>query len=106
MARVKIPLSSFSFGEVSSGVTARVDTQIYNAAAERVRNFLILSEGGVKKRPGTKRLYNFASEITYDSSKRMHMYFARRAQKLFAKSWMVTMTMISSFFEFAKICMP
>ena len=56
MARVKIPLSSFSFGEVSSGVTARVDTQIYNAAAERVRNFIILSEGGVKKRPGTKRL--------------------------------------------------
>lgn len=91
MARVRIPLSSFSFGEVSSGVTARVDTQIYNAAAERVRNFIILSEGGVKKRPGTKRLYNFASEITYDASKRMQcriepFIFSDDEQYLFAFS--------------------
>ena len=59
MAKVKVPFNSFQFGELSPSFTSRVDTQLYQAGAQKVRNFLILGEGGVKKRPGTEFIYEF-----------------------------------------------
>ena len=38
MARVRIPLSSFEFGELNGSLTSRVDTNVYTAAAEQIRN--------------------------------------------------------------------
>ena len=70
MARVRIPLSSFEFGELSQSLTSRVDTQVYTSAAEQIRNLYIRAEGALVKRPGTKRLYNFSTP-TYDATKRM-----------------------------------
>ena len=61
MARVRVPLNNFSFGEVSPSLTSRTDTQIYTSAAEQVRNFFIRSEGGLKKRTGTKRWANLGN---------------------------------------------
>lgn len=61
MAKVKIPFNSFQFGELSPSFTSRVDTQLYQAGAQKVRNFLILGEGGVKKRPGTEFIYEFSN---------------------------------------------
>jgi len=72
MARVRIPLSSFEFGELSGSLTSRVDTNVYTAAAEQIRNLYIRAEGAVVKRPGTKRLYNFSAP-TYNSAKRMQL---------------------------------
>jgi hypothetical protein len=61
MAKVKVPFNSFQFGELSPSFTSRVDTQLYQAGAQKVRNFLILGEGGVKKRPGTEFIYEFSN---------------------------------------------
>ena len=61
MARVRVPLNNFQFGEVSPSLTSRTDTKVYTNAAEEVRNFFIRSEGGLKKRTGTKRWANFGS---------------------------------------------
>jgi hypothetical protein len=61
MAKVKIPFNSFQFGELSPSFLSRVDTQLYQAGAQKVRNFLILNEGGVKKRPGTEYIYQFST---------------------------------------------
>lgn len=61
MAKVKIPFNSFQFGELSPSFLSRVDTQLYQAGAAKVRNFLILNEGGVKKRPGTEYIYQFGT---------------------------------------------
>lgn len=61
MAKVKIPFNSFQFGELSPSFLSRVDTQLYQAGAQKVRNFLILNEGGVKKRPGTEYIYQFGT---------------------------------------------
>ena len=61
MARIRVPLNNFQFGEVSPSLTSRTDTKVYTNAAEEVRNFFIRSEGGLKKRTGTKRLHNFGN---------------------------------------------
>ncbi len=70
MARVRVPQNSFQFGEISPSLTSRTDSPVYTNAAERVRNFFIKGEGGVKKRPGTKRWHNFDSSPSFDSSLR------------------------------------
>jgi len=71
MAKVKIPFNSFQFGELSPSFFSRVDTQLYQAGAQKVRNFLILNEGGVKKRPGTEYIYEFGT--TRDDSNEMEI---------------------------------
>ena len=65
MARIRVPLNNFQFGEVSPALTSRTDTKVYTNAAEEVRNFFIRSEGGLKKRTGTKRLHNFGSNPSF-----------------------------------------
>ena len=70
MARIRVPQNSFTFGEVSPSLTSRTDSPIYKNAAEKVRNFFIRGEGGLTKRPGTKRWHNFASSPAYSSGLR------------------------------------
>ena len=70
MARIRVPQNSFQFGEVSSALTSRTDSPVYKNSAEKVRNFFIRGEGGVIKRPGTKRWHNFASSPAYSSNLR------------------------------------
>ena len=70
MARVRVPLNNFQFGEVSPALTSRTDTKVYTNAAEQVRNFFIRSEGGLKKRTGTKRWANFGSNPSHSTSLR------------------------------------
>ena len=65
MPRVRVPLNNFQFGEVSPSLTSRTDTRVYANAAEQVRNFFIRSEGGLKKRTGTKRIHNFGSSPAF-----------------------------------------
>ena len=60
MARVRVPLNNFQFGEISPSLTSRTDTKVYTNAGEQVRNFFIRSEGGLKKRTGTKRIHSFS----------------------------------------------
>ena len=61
MAKVRVPLNNFQFGEVSPSLTSRTDTQVYNNSAEQIRNFFIRSEGGLLKRAGTQRLANLGN---------------------------------------------
>ena len=65
MARVRVPLNNFQFGEISPALTSRTDTKVYTNAGEQVRNFFIRSEGVLKKRTGTKRIYNFGSNPAF-----------------------------------------
>jgi hypothetical protein len=65
MARVRVPLNNFQFGEISPSLTSRTDTKVYTNAGEQVRNFFIRSEGGLKKRTGTKRIHNFGSNPSF-----------------------------------------
>lgn len=66
MARIRVPLNNFSFGEVSPSLRSRTDSPVYVSAAESVKNFFIRAEGGVINRPGTERIHTFSH--SYDSS--------------------------------------
>lgn len=67
MARVNVPLTNFQFGEVSPSVLSRTDTTMYSAAAQKVENLFLRNEGGLLKRYGTERIYEF--DTTVDSTK-------------------------------------
>lgn len=67
MARVNVPLTNFQFGEVSPSVLSRTDTTMYSAAAQKVENLFLRNEGGLLKRYGTQRIYEF--DTTVDSTK-------------------------------------
>jgi hypothetical protein len=60
MQKVRVPLSSFQFGEVSDSLSSRIDTPILNSSAERVENFVVMSEGSLKKRHGLRHIYTIA----------------------------------------------
>ena len=45
--------STFQFGEVSELLHARVDSPIYYKAVKRLRNMLVIPQGGVERRFGT-----------------------------------------------------
>lgn len=59
MQKIRVPVTNFAFGEVSESTLMRTDTPIYQASAQRIENMMMLSEGGVKRRPGFQRIYQF-----------------------------------------------
>lgn len=66
MQKVRVPISSFQFGEVSDSLSSRIDTPILNSSAERVENFVVMPEGSLKKRHGLKHIYDYS--LTYDAN--------------------------------------
>ena len=70
MQRIKIPINSFEFGELSPAFTSRVDTELYQKSASKITNFVILGEGGVKKRSGSSKIHKFNTTV---GSERLHL---------------------------------
>lgn len=68
---VRKNISSFTTGEISPRITARVDLDKYHAGCEVLENFLIQPQGGVTRRPGTR----FVADSKYgtDTSKRVRL---------------------------------
>ena len=66
MQKVRVPINSFQYGEVSDSLLMRMDTPIYAQSAQRLENMVVMSEGSIKKRYGLKHLYDYG--ITYSSS--------------------------------------
>ena len=67
MQKAKVPLTNFQFGEVSPALISRTDTKVYNNSAQKIENFFLRAEGGVIKRAGLKKIYEFDTSI--DTSK-------------------------------------
>lgn len=59
MQKSKVALTNFQFGEISPSLVSRTDTKIYNNSAQRVENFFLRAEGGVIKRAGLSKIYEF-----------------------------------------------
>lgn len=66
MQKVRVPINSFQYGEVSDSLIMRTDTPIYAQSAQRLENLVVMSEGSVKKRYGLKHIYDYS--ITYDAN--------------------------------------
>ena len=71
MARIRVPISNFQYGEVSPSVIGRTDTNVYRFGAKKVENFFLRNEGGLLKRHGTRKIYEF--DTTVDSTKRQQL---------------------------------
>jgi hypothetical protein len=65
MQKLRVPINSFQFGEVSGSLLMRTDSPVYAASAQSLQNMIVMSEGSVKKRDGLKHLYNY-TDITFD----------------------------------------
>ena len=71
MARIRVPLNNFVFGEISPSLISRVDSAIYNQSGQSVKNVFIRAEGGVINRPGTKRLHNFSQSYFHNLARQL-----------------------------------
>ncbi len=56
--------TNFTSGELDPRLRARVDVRHYFNGAARMRNVLVLPQGGAKRRPGTKYLQTIPNQIT------------------------------------------
>ena len=63
MQKAKVALTNFQFGEVSPSLISRTDTRVYNNSAQKIENFFLRAEGGVIKRAGLKKIYEFDTSI-------------------------------------------
>jgi len=63
MARtLKTVLTNFSSGELNPLLATRIDTPAYTNGAKQCRNFALLAEGGLMRRPGTSYLATLPAE--------------------------------------------
>lgn len=66
MQKVRVPINSFQFGEVSDSLKMRTDSPVYAQSAQSLENMVVMAEGSVKKRYGLKHIYDYS--ITYDAN--------------------------------------
>tara|TARA_R110000744_G_scaffold47493_2_gene104537 strand:- start:375 stop:2582 length:2208 start_codon:yes stop_codon:yes gene_type:complete len=74
MQKVRVPVNSFQFGEVSDSLQSRNDTPILASSASRVENFVVMGEGSLKKRHGLKHIYSYS--LTYDANNKNQSFLA------------------------------
>jgi len=68
MQKIRVPINSFQYGEVSRSAIMRTDSPVYNSSAQSLKNMVVMAEGSVKKRPALKNHYRF-TDITQDTTK-------------------------------------
>ena len=59
MQKVRVPISSFQYGEVSDSLLMRTDSPVYAQSAQRLENMIVMAEGSIKKRYGLKHIYDY-----------------------------------------------
>lgn len=67
MQRVRVPINSFQFGEVSDSLSMRVDSPVYASSVQTLQNMVVMPEGSVTKRYGAKHMAKYGG-ITYDAN--------------------------------------
>jgi len=67
MQKVRVPVTNFSYGEVSPSLYSRTDSAVYTGSAQRIENFFLRAEGGVIKRAGLRSIYQ--NDIALDSTR-------------------------------------
>ena len=67
MQKAKVSVTNFQFGEISPSLISRTDTKVYTASAQKIENFFLRAEGGLIKRAGLSKIYEF--DTTIDATK-------------------------------------
>ena len=73
MQKVRVPINSFQYGEISDSLLMRTDSAVYSASAQSLQNMIVLPEGGVKRRHGFKygKRANFVTGAAIDKQIRL-----------------------------------
>ena len=72
MPKIRVPISNFQFGEVSPNLASRTDSNVYQNAGKQIENFFLKNEGGLSKRFGTTKLYEFDTTPDTDNYVQQH----------------------------------
>tara|TARA_B100000029_G_C17609036_1_gene968626 strand:- start:1287 stop:3557 length:2271 start_codon:yes stop_codon:yes gene_type:complete len=72
MPRIRVPISNFQFGEISPSLVSRTDTNVYMNSGSAVENFFLKNEGGLLKRFGIKKIYEFDTTPDLDNKVQQH----------------------------------
>jgi hypothetical protein len=73
MQKIRIPINSFQYGEVSRSAMMRTDSPVYNSSAQSLKNMIVMAEGSLIKRPSLQSHYRF-NDITQDATKVFQSY--------------------------------
>ena len=72
MQKVRVPINSFQYGEVSDSLLMRTDSPVYAQSAQEITNMVVMSEGSVMKRPSLRWDYSYGLGKTYPP--RSHLF--------------------------------
>ncbi len=74
MQKVRVPINSFQYGEISDSLIMRTDSPVYGQSAQRLENLIVMSEGSVKKRTGLKHIYDYGITFSSTYPEQSHLY--------------------------------
>lgn len=72
MQKVRVPINSFQYGEVSDSMLMRTDSPVYAQSAQTIQNFVVTSEGSIRKRYGLKHIYTYG--LTSSGQAQSHLF--------------------------------
>ena len=65
----KLPLLAFNTGEIAPELHHRSDLQKYRSSCKRCENFIVLPQGGVKRRNGSQAIIRIADSDTFTTAR-------------------------------------
>jgi hypothetical protein len=89
MGVLRTPQTNFGRGEIDPQLTSRTDVRAYFAGARKARNVSLLSQGGVRRKPGTRFLYDLGTpnavlaDFVFNDDQLYLFAFVHQALKVF-----------------------
>ena len=75
--------NDFTHGEFSPKLIARFDISLYNKGAAKLRNVMIINQGGARRRAGTLFLHDFLGTLTTNDFKMVEFQLSEDISYLF-----------------------
>ena len=100
MAQAKVIQSTFSAGELDPNMSSRIDSETYYEGAETLRNWQMLEQGGLMRRPGTTYLATLGADtrlipFTYSTGDEYLFAFQNTVLKVYNKTGTLLTTLTS-----------
>lgn len=100
MPQAKVVQSTFSAGELDPNMVSRIDSDTYYEGAEQLRNFQMLEQGGLMRRPGTEYLADLGADtrltaFTYSTGDEYIFAFQNTVLKVYNKTGSLLATLTS-----------
>lgn len=100
MPQAKVIQSSFSSGELDPNMVSRIDSATYYEGAETLRNFQMMEQGGLMRRPGSEYIANLGADtrivtFTYSTGDEYIFAFQNTVLKIYSTTGTLHQTITS-----------